>query len=86
MQHAAHVAAVDAHAEGHRGHHHVQLFLGERLLRLAAIGGLHARVVMRRPQAALAEEAGHGLGVLAAEAVDDRGLARVPPQDFQRLP
>ena len=55
------------------------------LLRLAALGRLHARVIVRRAQAALLQEAGHGLGVLAAEAIDDGGLARVPPQHFQRL-
>ena len=50
VQHAADVAAVDAHAEGHRGHDHVQPLLGEGLLRAVPLVGLQSGVIVRRPQ------------------------------------
>ncbi len=44
---AAHVAAVDAHAEGDGRDDDVELLGGERVLRAAALLGLHAGVVGR---------------------------------------
>ena len=47
MDHAAHVRLVDPHAEGHRGHHDLELAALEGGLDAIALSGVHARVIGR---------------------------------------
>ncbi len=56
---AAHVAAIDAHAEGHGGGDHVERFRGKVLLGAAPIVGFHAGVIVGGAQAAGLQPARH---------------------------
>src|SRR5205823_9964777 len=79
------VAPVDAHAEGDGRRHDVDLFGGEAVLRLPALPGLHASVIVRRTDAAGSEMRGHVFGVAAREAIDDRRFAVMPVQGVTHL-
>jgi hypothetical protein len=81
----ADIGAVDAHAEGDGGGDDVEPLAQEAVLHAGAVGGAHARVVGRRGEAGAGEHVGDGLGVLAAEAVDDDGLAPVSAHDLEYL-
>ncbi len=82
---AAHVAAVDTHAEGDGGGDDVEIFRGEIVLGAAAFVGFHAGVIESGAQPVGLEKRGHRFGVLAADAVDDRRLTAMALQDFQHL-
>jgi hypothetical protein len=45
VEHESHIGAVDAHAECHRGHDHVDRLLGEGILGAASLGWFEAGVV-----------------------------------------
>ena len=85
VDNAAHVATVDAHAEGHRCGHDVDLFGGKCVLRPAALVGLHAGMIESGALILSLEDRRHGFGVLAADAIDDRRLAGMALQHLQRL-
>src|SRR5205085_2690673 len=71
VDHVAHVALVDAHAERDRGHDHVAVVVAKLVLHARALAGLHARVIAERRDAARAQVLGHAVDRLAREAVDD---------------
>ena len=75
VHHGAHVRAVDAHAEGVRGHHHVDVARVERTLCGLAPVGAEPGVVAAAAPAATLESPRFLLGVLAREGVDDGGAA-----------
>ena len=67
----AHIGLVDAHAEGHRGHHADIFLLEESILVGAAALGTEAGMVGQSRNALAAEPLGHVLDLGAAEAIDD---------------
>ena len=77
MDDEAHVRLVNAHAEGDGGHNHVHLFHQEQVLVLRPGLGVQAGVVRERLDAVDGQQLGHLLHLLAAEAVDDAGLAGI---------
>ncbi len=81
----AHVALVDAHAEGDGGDHDEDVVAGEGVLDAAALVGGQAGVVGGGRHAGRRELAGHFFGALAAEAVDDAGLAGAPVEEDLEL-
>ena len=74
MDNPAHVALVDAHAEGDGGTDDLHVVLLELLLRLVALRLCESCVIGCHADALFLEHGGHCLGVLAAEAVDDAWL------------
>ncbi len=85
VDHTSNVAAVDSHAEGDRRHNHVDLLRGEAILRAPALLRLHPGVIVGGPDAMRLQVARHLLGVFAADAVDNRSLARMPAQHAGHL-
>ena len=85
MHDEAHVALVDAHAEGHCGGDHLDVVAGESVLHALAFLRRQAGVVGRGRHAGGGELAGDLLRALAAEAVDDAGLARTPVEERLEL-
>ena len=81
VHHEAHVALVDAHAEGDGGDHDQDVVAGEGVLHAAALVRGQAGVVGGGRHAGRREPAGHFFGAFAAEAVDDAGLARTPVEE-----
>ncbi len=85
MQHAAHVAPVDPHAESHGGHDDVESLFGEGFLGAMPLLGRKPGVISRGLDAVAGEHGGRGLGVFTAQAVDNHGLAPMARDDVQRL-
>ena len=81
----AHVALVDAHAEGDRGDDHRDLVPREGVLDAPPLVRRQAGVVGGGVHAVGAELAGDLLGALAREAVDDAGLAGVAGEELREL-
>ncbi len=81
----AHVALVDAHAEGDRGDDHRDLVARERVLDAPPLVRRQAGVVRGGVHAVIAQPAGDLLGALAREAVDDAGLAGVAGEELGEL-
>jgi hypothetical protein len=79
----AHVALVDAHAEGHGGDDDVALVAGEGVL--VAVPHLVGEpgVVGQRAHAVFAEPGGERVHRAAREAVDDAALAGVVAHDAE---
>ena len=69
------VAAIDPHAERDRGDDDVEPFGAEVGADRRAFAGTETRVVGARVDAAASQRLGERLGVLPADAVDDRGAA-----------
>ena len=85
VDHAAHVAAIDAHAERDGGDDDVEPLLGERFLRTASLRRVHAGVVVRRLESLPRQPACQLLGLAPAQAVDDGGLIVVAAQHLEHL-
>ena len=68
------VRLVDAHAECHGRHHHVDVVPPEGLLSPRPLGRVHPRVVGERPHAVAAQIVGGRRHALPAQAVDDTAL------------
>ena len=79
------VRAIDAHSECHGGHDDVGALGCKRVLRVTALLRAHARVISPRPAAARRERSGHGIDVLAADAVDDACFSRMAADHFLDL-
>ena len=77
VDYETHVRLVDSHAEGDRGHYHIYLLHQELVLILGTHLRIETCVIRQRPDAVDAEEGGHLLDLLPAEAVDDAGLAGI---------
>ena len=77
VNHEAHVGLVDAHAEGDGGHNHVALLVQERVLVVDAHLLVEAGVVGAGAHVVHAQQLGNFLHLLAAQAVNDAGLALV---------
>ena len=85
VEHKAHIALVDAHAEGDGGdHHHIRLGHEGILMRLAHLLR-HAGVIGERLDAFRGEERGRFLRALARQAIDDAALARPRFDEGQQL-
>ena len=78
VNHEAHVGLVDAHAEGDGGHNHVALLVQERVLVVDAHLLVEAGVVGAGAHVVHAQQLGNFLHLLAAQAINDAGLALVP--------
>ena len=85
VHHGAHVAAINAHAERHGGHHNVKLLSGESLLHLGALDRSHACVVARRIEFLLAQVLRDRLRLFAAHAIDNHRIATMPLKNAQNL-
>ena len=85
VHHGAHVAAINAHAERHSGHHNVKLLSSEPLLHLGALDRRHACVVARRIKFLLAQVLRDRLRLLAAHAIDNHCVAAMPLKNTQNL-
>ena len=72
----ADVRLVDAHAEGGRGDHDVEVVVHEPLLDVVAVAAAHAAVVGGRAQAVLAQPGGELLGRAPGRHVEDPGRRR----------
>ena len=81
----ADVRLVDAHAEGDGGHDHPDLLHQELVLVLRARLRIQARVVRQGLDAVDAQQLRHLLHLLAAEAVDDAGLAGVLADELDQV-
>ena len=81
MDDETHVRLVYAHAEGDGGHNHVHLFHQEQVLILRPGLGVQAGVVRERLDAVDGQQLGHLLHLLAAETVNDAGLAGILAQE-----
>ena len=73
----AHVGLVDAHAESDGRHHHHALLLAENGLVVGAYLRIHPRVVRQRADALLGQPLRRLFHLLARQAVDDAGVARL---------
>src|SRR5436309_2512230 len=78
VDHVADVRLVDAHPEGDRRHHDVDLVAREGVLVARPHGVLEAGVVRHGAHSGGVEELGQGLDVLPGQHVDDAALARAP--------
>ena len=85
MHHEANVAAVDAHAERHRGDDDVQALFAEALADVGALLRVEAGVVGARVDLLLAQTLGEAFRVLARDAVDDRRRVRMALHGFGDL-
>ena len=81
----AHVALVDAHAEGDGGAHHLHVVVDEVALHLLLLLDAHAGMKGLGVDAQAAEFGGHLLGVLAAQAIDDAALVAVQVDELDNL-
>ena len=85
MEHQPYVGAIDSHAKGNRCHHDVDRLSGKGFLRFASLRWGESCVV-GASQNSLGGKSGCELfGFAARDAVDDRSLAGVPPEDLKRL-
>ena len=85
MEHESDVGPVDAHAEGNGGHDDVDRLPRESLLRLVPLFGVESRMVGPRQNSLGREPGCQPFRLLPRDAVNDRGLARVPAEHLQRL-
>jgi hypothetical protein len=85
VDHEAHVALVDPHAERHGRDHHVQLVARERVLGARALFVREPGVVGARAHAVAPEPLAQALHRLAALRVHDAALAGAPPHDPQHV-
>ena len=85
MEHQSHVGAIDSHAKGNRCHHDIDCFSGKGFLRFSSLHGGQSRVV-GAGQNSLSGKSGRELfGFAARDAINDRSLASVSPEDLKRL-
>ncbi len=74
MDHETHVGFVDAHAERHGRHHHLDVIAQEGLLHAGSFVTRQARVIAGGPNTAAAQEASDLFGAIATGAIDDAAL------------
>lgn len=85
VYYAAHVGAIDTHAEGDGSDDDVQAFGGEVVLDFEARFGVESGVVCSGIQAAGSHGVGEAFGLVAGDAVDDCGLIIVPSEGLLDL-
>lgn len=86
VDHVPNVGLVDAHAEGHRGHHDPDVVPHEEFLGPAALGVVQAGVVGRRRDAPVLEGPAQEIPAPARVAVDDAGFSWEAPDHPEHLP
>jgi hypothetical protein len=79
------VGAIDAHAEGHRGHDDVGVLVEKRILVPGPLAVCKAGVVRLRADARLAQPGSERVDFATGGAIDDARVPAVPAEHIEQL-